>query len=289
MTLARRIAVKLKRTGPPFLLLRLIYRALTRCKAVCLKLKTWVDLVRLVPQFHRIYADNSRRIENYRVKSLVEELRKVSLWHSNFLGLIDFWKYDPDFKRLFSEASKAAGNYETRCFVLYQMFKQVDNLDGDIAEVGVYKGRTAKLLALTCEKSNKNVHLFDTFAGMPEVNPAKDNCYQKGDFSDTSLAEVQAFLSDCKNITIYPGFFPATAEPIKDKVFSFVHVDVDIYQSVLDCCRFFYPRLVSKGMMVFDDPGFADCAGAKIAVDEFFADKEYPVYLATGQVLVIKR
>ncbi len=290
MTLARRIGVKLKRTGPLFLLLRLIYRALTRCKAVCLKLKTWVDLVRLVPQFHRIYADNSQRIENYGVKNLVDELRKVSAWYPDFLGLIDFWKYDPGFKRLFSEASKAVGNYETRCFVLYQMFKQVDNLDGDIAEVGVYKGRTAKLLALMAGSLNKSVHLFDTFTGMPEVNPAKDNFYQKGAFSDTSLAEVQAFLSDCKNITIYPGFFPATAEPVRDRSFSFVHVDVDIYQSVLDCCRFFYSRLVSKGIIVFDDPGFADCAGAKIAVEEFFADKEeFPVYLATGQVLIIKR
>ncbi len=59
--------------------------------------------------------------------------------------------------------------------------------------------------------------------------------------------------------------------------------------SVLDCCQFFYPWLVSGGMMVFDDPGFADCAGAKIAVDEFFTDKEeFPIHLATGQVLVVK-
>ena len=42
-------------------------------------------------------------------------------------------------------------------------------------------------------------------------------------------------------------------------------------------------------MFIFDDPGFVDCAGAKLAVDEFFSDKiEHPIYLATGQVLVIR-
>ena len=124
---------------------------------------------------------------------------------------------------------------------------------------------------------------------MPETDPGKDNFYRKGAFGDTSLAEVQEFLSDCKNISIYTGFFPDTAGPVSGKTFSFVHVDVDIYRSVLDSCQFFYPRLVSQGMMVFDDPGFADCSGAKLAVEEFFSDKEeFPIYLATGQVLVIK-
>jgi O-methyltransferase len=66
-------------------------------------------------------------------------------------------------------------------------------------------------------------------------------------------------------------------------------VDVDIYRSVLDCCRFFYPRLVTGGAIVFDDYGRNSCPGAKAAVDEFFADTpEQPVYVATGQAFVVK-
>ena len=42
--------------------------------------------------------------------------------------------------------------------------------------------------------------------------------------------------------------------------------------------------------MIFDDPGFSDCKGAKIAVDEFFSDKEEtPIHLATAQVFVFKK
>ena len=254
------------------------------------KLKVSVKLVFLLPEFYRVYVDNSKRINGYKVEHLVDELIKVSSWHSNFLGLIDFWKLNPEFNEIFDRASKTSGNYATRCFMLYQFLKQISNLDGDVAEVGVHKGRTAKVIALTSEEFNKNVYLFDTFTGMPEVDSEKDNYYRKGAFSDTSVTDVQEFLLDCKNVTIYPGFFPDTAKPISEKTFSFVHVDVDIYRSVLDCCQFFYPRMISKGIIIFDDPGFSDCSGAKIAVDEFFANKdELPIHIATSQVLVIKK
>ena len=163
-------------------------------------------------------------------------------------------------------------------------------VNGDVAEVGVYKGRTAKVLALTSEKLDKNVYLFDTFSGMPETDYSKDNFYKKGSFGDTSLLDVENFLSDCNNVAIYPGFFPETSKPVEKNSFSFVHIDVDIYRSVLDCCEFFYPRMVTNGVMIFDDPGFSDCKGAKMAVDEFFSDKEeIPIHLATAQVLVIKK
>ena len=286
MRFTERVAIKLKNTGPLIFTLRIIYYCGIHSKNI---LKVATELVLLLPEFYRAYANNHRRRSDYKVRNLVDKLKKVSAWHSNFLGLIDFFKLDPEFNRLFERASKTPGNHVMRCFMLYQLLQQIGNLEGDVAEVGVYKGRSAKVIALTSGKFDKNVYLFDTFTGMPEVDPEKDNVYRKGDISDTSLAEVQKFLSDCKNITIYPGFFPDTAEPVRVKRFSFVHVDVDIYRSVLDCCKFFYPRLVSKGMMVFDDPGFADCSGAKIAVDEFFSDKEeFPIHLATAQVLVVK-
>lgn len=268
---------------------RLINFAFFVLRKFYLKIKVPAKLVLLLPNFYGVYVDNSKIINGYKVEHLIDELRKISSWHSNFLGLIDSWSLDPEFNEFFDRASKTFGNHVTRCFMLYQCLQQLGNLEGDVAEVGVHKGRSAKLIALTSEKFDKNVYLFDTFTGMPETDPGKDNFYRKGAFNDTSLAEVQEFLSDCKNVTIYPGFFPDTAEPISDKTFSFVHVDVDIYRSVLDSCQFFYPRLVSQGMMVFDDPGFADCSGAKLAIEEFFSDKEeFPIYLATGQVLVMK-
>ena len=123
---------------------------------------------------------------------------------------------------------------------------------------------------------------------MPETDPNKDK-HKQGDFDDTSIEFVKKYLKDCDNIEIYQGFFPETAGPITDKQFSLVHIDVDIYKSVVDCCDFFYQRMITGGIMIFDDYGFSTCPGAKNAVDEFFKDKpETPLFLKTGQCLVHK-
>ncbi len=175
-----------------------------------------------------------------------------------------------------------------RCYMIYQLANQALNIEGDVAEVGVYKGGTAKLIAGIFQKTRKEIHLFDTFLGMPETDPAKD-LVTKGDFSDTSLEQVASFLSEFKNVRLYKGIFPETADAIRDKSFSIVHLDVDIYSSVYNGVEYFYPRMSKGGILVFDDYGFKTCPGAKQAVDIFFAAKpEVPCYLPTGQAIVIK-
>lgn len=254
------------------------------------KAKTFIQLFLLLPDFYQVYLEDAKRKENFRSKHLVDKLKKISLWHSNFQELTDFWKENPEFNKIFAQASKVKGNWPLRCFMLFQFLNQVGKLAGEVAEIGVYGGRSGKVLALAAQKFSKRIFLFDTFEGMPQTDPEKDNYYQKGTFGDTSFQLVKNFFSDCKNVSIYQGVFPETAIPIAKKKFCFVHVDVDIYRSVKDCCNFFHPRLVKGGVIIFDDPGFADCQGAKLAMDEFFQDKkEAPIYLATGQALIIKK
>jgi len=178
---------------------------------------------------------------------------------------------------------------EKRFLTLYHLLGITCYTEGDVAEVGVYKGGSAKMLAKTILPFNKTVHLFDTFCGMPEVNATKDNHHKKGDFAGTSLDAVQKYLADCLNVIIHPGFFPDTAQELSNRAFSFVHIDVDIYQSTLDCCKFFYSKMSHNGIMVCDDYGCDSCLGAKLAMDEFFKDKYEPlIVLNTGQCFIRK-
>ncbi len=201
---------------------------------------------------------------------------------------LPLWDQDSAFKRIFDKIDYTLVDH-ARCYVLHQFAKQACALPGDLAEVGVYKGGPAKLLALTtAPRAKKIVHLFDTFSGMPPADAAVD-CHHEGDLGDTSLRAVQRHLRDCDNVRFYPGFFPDTAGPIENLRFCLVHVDADIYQSVKDSCIFFYPRLESGGIMVFDDYGFPSCPGARKAVDEFFSDKEeFPLYLPSGQCFIVR-
>ncbi len=172
--------------------------------------------------------------------------------------------------------------------MLHQFAIHTSGICGDAAEVGVYKGGTARLLSMTLKNTGKVIHLFDTFSGMPVADPVRD-IHRQGDFSDISIDKVKAYLKDCRNVRFHQGIFPETAGNLEDETFCLVHVDADIYRSVLDCCRFFYPRMQAGGIMVFDDYGFLTCPGAKDAVDEFFKQKpENPCYLPTGQCIVVK-
>jgi len=213
---------------------------------------------------------------------------QVQLFSSGQFIPLALWDSDPVFAGVWSQVQSHTLVDKRRCFMLYQYARQARNVAGDGAEVGVYRGGTARLLARTLTGAGQTIHLFDTFSGMPAVDPAKDR-HQSGDFHDTSLERVQSYLADCPNVRLYAGFFPTTAGPIEQCTFSLIHVDVDIYQSVFDCCDFFYPRLAHGGIMVFDDYGLITCPGVKLAVDTFFASKpEVPCYLPTGQAIVVR-
>jgi O-methyltransferase len=151
---------------------------------------------------------------------------------------------------------------------LLKQCKRVSKLDGAVAEVGVYQGGSA--MELSKALPEKQLHLFDTFKGMPKTNPKIDG-HRKGDFGDTSLEDVKRLFQKRINVHIWPGLFPDSAEELTEDEFCLVHVDVDIYKSTKAVIEFFWPKLVSGGVMVFDDYNSIKCEGTNKAVDEFFA------------------
>ncbi len=230
---------------------------------------------------------------NLRIASIFKERPELLFRHLMFClsgrpNPIHLWDDDRQFAEIMREISSHTLVDVKRCYMIHQFCRQVASLKGDIAEIGVFKGGTAKLIAQGIGSQDKNIHLFDTFEGMPSTDPRLD-IVKKGDFKDTSLESVREYLGDLKNIRYYQGFFPDSAKPVEKLKFSLVHVDVDMHRSVADCCAFFYPRLEAGGIMIFDDYGQLSCPGAKKAVDEFFSDKkEKPCYLPTGQSVVFR-
>lgn len=198
------------------------------------------------------------------------------------------WQDVGDFEALWAIARTRSLADEARAQTLYQLARHASRMDGAMAEIGVYRGGTAKLLAAIADGASRELHLFDTFEGMPETDLARD-LHAAGDFADTSLESVQSFLAPHRSPRFHRGEFPRTAGPVESLQFSFVHVDVDIAPAVEACCEFFYPRLVRGGVLLFDDYGFTSCPGAKAAADAFFANKpELVLHLVTSQAVVFK-
>lgn len=141
------------------------------------------------------------------------------------------------------------------------------NLEGDVAECGVYKGGSARLLATIFP--NKKIFLFDSFEGMIE-NDILDKGHKKGDFKDTSLEQVKSYLSDKPNCAFFPGWIPSSASFLNEEKFCFVHLDLDLYQSTKASIEIFWPKIVSGGVMVFDDWEWENCPGVTQSITEYF-------------------
>lgn len=206
--------------------------------------------------------------------------------------------YEEEFLRnTFEPVSGRTLLTEDRCYILEQFVRQCALLEGDMAECGVYKGGGALLMARALQAARAGegrapgeLFLFDTFEGMPDTSGADAKVHDAGDFGDTSLASVTRLMSPFPFATLRPGFIPATLAGLEDRKFSFVHIDVDLYRSTLDCLDFFFPRLVSGGIILFDDYGMRIYEQAqKKAVDEFFASRSVkPISLTNGQTFLIK-
>ena len=211
---------------------------------------------------------------------------EIHYFHSLLFAEQMYEKYDSKFLGILNKIGNNRGADNEENYTLYSSLIATKNLQGDIAEVGVYKGGTARLI---CEvKGKRNLYLFDTFEGLPETNE-NDLLVQKGWLQDTSLESVKNYLSDFENIHFLKGIFPETAKPISDKKFSFIHLDTNLYQSTLDALDFFWPRMVVGGRIVSHDYNTNSMPGIKKAFSEFFEkEPEKIIEIADTQVMAIK-
>jgi len=170
------------------------------------------------------------------------------------------------------------------CYFVQSFAKAQAKRPGDIAEVGVFQGCSAKLI---CEvKGDRTLHLFDTFEGLPEAATADGKVHALKQYA-CSLESVSGYLKDYPNVHFYKGLFPDTTAQVPEATFSFAHFDVDLYESTLACFKYFYPRMIPGRIMLSHD--YSILAGVKQAVHEFLADKPEPlIELPSTQCLVIK-
>jgi hypothetical protein len=74
---------------------------------------------------------------------------------------------------------------------------------------------------------------------------------------------------------------------VKDKLFSFVHLDADLYDSTIAGLQFFYPRMFPGAILICHD--YLTAEGVNAAFTEFFAANPEPVIELTGyQCMVVK-
>ncbi len=169
---------------------------------------------------------------------------------------------------------------------------RANNVKGNIAELGVYKGDFAKRLNQLFP--GKKLYLFDTFEGFnqKDISTEKHESFSSGeqDFSDTSVELVLNKMKYRDNCIVKKGFFPDSAIGVNDK-FCFVSIDADLYEPILAGLKFFYPKLEAKGYIFVHDFNNDLYKGARRAVLEFCTENNInylPIPDSGGTAIITK-
>ena len=145
-----------------------------------------------------------------------------------------------------------------------------ENVKGEFAELGVYKGETAKILHMM--DNSRKLHLFDTFEGFKKDDLKNETgeaaTYSTKNFADTNENKVLNYINGNKNIVIHKGHFPETTKDLENEKFALVNIDADLYNPIKDGCNYFYPRLSPGGVIIIHDYNHK-WDGAVKAVNEF--------------------
>lgn len=225
---------------------------------------------------------------------------------------LTIFETDDEFNHLYNEAQSKTQMENTdnayrrqRHYTLYYLFKNVlkteTSSNVNIAEVGCWRGLSAFQTSDSIKKSGKNItfHVFDSFEGLSEFT-SKDNSLTISAEEQEKVRKVFAYefekvrenLNQFEFIKYYKGWVPSRFNEVESNTFSFVHIDVDMYDPTYDCIKFFYPRLRSKGIIVFDDYGATTFLGAQKAVDDYLStlNKEefFFINLPSTQAFLIK-
>jgi O-methyltransferase len=204
------------------------------------------------------------------------------------------WRADEEFRQALAEVRHNTLVDEYRCWELWNLVSQTRNLpEGDILEVGVWRGGTGCLMArrTMLDGGSGAVHLCDTFTGVVKAG-GQDSGYVGGEHSDTSKDEVLSLAKrmNLPNVRVHKGMFPDdTGRALGQCRLRLCHIDVDVYESASQTFDWVWPRLTVGGIVIFDDYGFYSCSGVTRFVNRMIGQPDrLVIYNNNGHALVVK-
>ena len=170
-----------------------------------------------------------------------------------------------------------------------ELFKKSINARGDIIEFGVYKGNSLiRLISFNkiYNKTKKKVFAFDVFNKFPIGQNKKDKKQRKNFIKNAGensikVKELKNILKKkkFKNFSLVKGDVLETIPKFliknKNSKFSFINLDLDLYEPSLYVLEMFYPKLSKNGIIMLDNYG--EFYGETKAVKEFIVRKKIKI------------
>jgi O-methyltransferase len=220
---------------------------------------------------------------------------------------ISDWVKGNDRKQAFWVEEVKSGKVESQTRKLYQRYKDKDRfiifwlqkqrlekeqIQGEIAELGVYRGETAAVLHALFPA--RPLHLFDTFRGFRADDLQNETgeaaTYSTANFADTSVPFVKNKVGNSPLIHIHEGDFSETKKRVDSTAFALISLDADLEKPTAEGLAWFYPLLVPGGVLLVHDYN-PKWPGLMRAVDSFVAQiPENPVLMPDrdGTIIIVK-
>jgi O-methyltransferase len=186
-----------------------------------------------------------------------------------------------------------------RVFALARAVEHVvaRGVPGALVECGVWRGGSTMAVALTLLRlgvTDRDMYLFDTFAGMSE--PGEEDVKHTGERAADVLAGESrdshdwgiASIDEVRTAVLSTGYPEQRTHFVQGRVeetlpenappeIALLRLDTDWYSSTKHELVHLYPRLAGGGVLILDDYGY--WRGARRAVDEYMAVNDLPLLL----------
>ncbi len=230
---------------------------------------------------------------------LLEILRQTTfdqfdpiIFHKQIIPYASYapWEGDQEFKKLYDQIKDNTLVDIYRCYELWRLVQDLNSIEGDILEVGVWRGGTGAILSKASEKEKRTkVYLADTFTGVVKATE-EDAVYRGGEHSDTSEKIVNDLLKKvtATNFQILKGIFPDDFPNIDIQKLKLCHIDVDTYLSAKEIFDYAWPKLQVGGVIIFDDYGFWTCEGVTKYFNALELENGRKIHNLNGHGIIIK-
>jgi len=197
------------------------------------------------------------------------------------------WKKDKEFKIFYNKIKDLTLLDAPRSYTLWQCTKNLENVNGQILDIGCLMGGSGFLMS----KKNKKgkTFLFDSFSGFK-----KDDGLHKKDifnYKDINFVKKNILKLKLRNTFVFKAYFPKKIQPKIQRV-KLCHIDVNTYYDTKKVFNFIKNKVIKGGFVIFDDFGIWGVDGIKKFVYEIEKKNSINFYFLKnymGQCILIRK
>ena len=174
------------------------------------------------------------------------------------------------------------------CIRYVMKFSKPNNFN--FVECGVASGMSSYFALSELNNVSYTFHLYDSWGIMKSEYLYDTEKEHIGKYENQNIQNTKKNLERYSdNIKYHVGYIPETLDDSAPNEIIYLHIDVNSAKTTNEILEFFYPRLISGGIILFDDYGWTSYSETRKIVDKFLNVNDGILFISpTGQAIFYK-